>query len=438
MKIGFIFKKIVIFVVFLALFKTISSGQILDFPAPREERLLNQMRLLVWSNPNSPKVNIKIRIHSGAAFDPQGKEGVMQLLADILFPDNSLKEFFREELNGNLEVFCNYDYIQINASGDTEHFLRILETLSTALINPAINKENTQKVRSALLSKVSELEKDPVYVADRAVAKRLFGTFPYGRPSLGSIESLAKIDFADLLFARERFLTADNATMTISGNVKVDFAFRAAKRLFGSWLKADRKIPPTFAQPGPPAAELLVLDSPTENSSELRFAMRGLSRNDKDFYALRILEEILKNRLQAREGKNSFARQNSNVLRGYVVLGISNWNIGTVKKIGNQISLPANFASYHNYFLNEAVRSEEFEQARKVVLENFAKTDLQDYWLDTHTFQIISVREDVQRLQNVAVADVQRVLEKLQKEAVASVLVVSSEKTAKSASVSDQ
>jgi predicted Zn-dependent peptidase len=396
------------------------------------------MRLLVWSNPGAAKVNIKIRVHSGAAFDPQGKEGVMQLLADILFPDASLKDFFKEELNGNLEVFCNYDYIQINASGDAEHFLRILETLSTALTNPPINKETTQRVRSALLLRVKELEQNPVYVADRAVAKRLFGTFPYGRPPLGSSESLSKIDFADLLFARERFLTADNATMAISGNVKADFAFRAVKRLFGSWLKSDKKVPPTFAQPETPKAELQILDSPVENSGELRFAMRGLSRNDKDFYALRILEEVLKNRLQTREGKKSFVEQKSNVLRGYVVFGISNWNVGEVKKTENQVSLPANFNSYQSLLLSEVIKPEEFEKARKAVLENFAKTDLQDYWLDIHTFQLTSAKEDAQRLQNVTVADVQRVLEKLRKEPVASVLVVSAEKTTENTSNSIQ
>ena len=216
---------------------------------PREEKLLNGTKLLVWNDPKADKVVVKIRIHSGSAFDPQGKEGTMQLLSDILFPNDSTREFFTDDLGGNLEVIMNYDYIQINASGTSDKFLTILETLAPAVTNPQINKETTEKVRAALLLKVKELEKNPSYVADQAVAKRLFGNFPYGRPQLGSAESVAKIDFADILLADQKFLTADNATIAISGNVKPDFALRATKRLFGGWLKADKKIPATFAQP---------------------------------------------------------------------------------------------------------------------------------------------------------------------------------------------
>ena len=396
-----------------------------NFPAPREEQLLNQLRLLVWQEPTSPKITVKLRIHSGAAFDPQGKEGTMQLLADILFPNESLKEYFVEDLNGKLEIICNYDYIQINATGDADKFLTIMETLATAVTNPQINKENTAKVRPLLMAKVAELEKNPAYLADQAVRKRLFGTFPYGRPQLGSSESLLKIDFADILFAQERFLTADNATLAINGNIKSDFALKATKRLFGSWLKSDKKTPSTFTQPDAPVKGLQILDSPAENSSEIRFAMRGLARNDKDFYALELLETILQNRIKMREGNKAFARQNTNFLPGFIVLGVSDWNVGTIKRDGNMISLPVGMDTYQDYFLKDTIKTEEFENAKKSLTDNFSKLNVQDYWLDSHTYKFVSVKNDFENYRKVNQTDVQKLLEKLQKKAVASVLLVS-------------
>ena len=41
----------------------------------------------MWNVPKSDKVTVKVRVHSGSAFDPQQKEGVMRLLADNIFPD---------------------------------------------------------------------------------------------------------------------------------------------------------------------------------------------------------------------------------------------------------------------------------------------------------------------------------------------------------------
>ena len=432
------FKNFTFFLLILGGTAVFSNARAQDFKAPRENKLLNGMKLLVWNDSKSPKAFVKIRIHSGSSFDPLGKEGVMQLLADSLFPVESTREFFAEDLNGSFEISTNYDYIQINASGDADKLLTIFETLAPPVTNPQINKETTEKVRIALLAKVQELEKSPTYVADQAVAKRLFGNYPYGRPQVGSSESLAKIDFADLLLAEQRFFTADNATMVVSGNVNPDFVLRAAKRLFGGWLKSDRKIPSTFAQPDPPQPELLILDAKNENVSEIRFAMRSLARNDKDFYAAQILEKVLQSRIQQSEGKNSFVRYNSNVLPGYIVLGVSEWQVGTIKKIDNKVTLPGNFKTYQNTFLKDAVKPNEFESAKTALSDKFKQPDMLEYWLDADTFKLASVKDDWQKYQSVTQADVQRVLERLQKEAVASVLVVSSEKQSEKSATSNQ
>jgi predicted Zn-dependent peptidase len=425
MKIRFYSIRGLFLLLFLNVSAIISVAQIPTFPAPREEQLLNQMRLLVWQENTSQQVTVRLRIHSGAAFDQQGKEGTMQLLADILFPNESIKEFFVEDLNGKLEVVCNYDYIQINATGNADKFLQIMETLATAVSNPQINRENTAKVKPALMVKVAELEKNPAYIADQAIRKRLFGTFPYGRPQLGSSENLAKIDFADILFAQERFLTADNATLAINGNVKSDFALKATKRLFGGWLKSDKKTPSTFAMPEAPQKGLQIVDSTAQNTSEIRFAMRGLARNDKDYYTLQILENILQNRLQMREGKKAFVQENTNFLPGFIVFGVSDWNLGNIKREGNMISLPVGIDTYQDYFLQDAIKPEEFESAKKSLSDYFSTLNIQDYWLDSHTFKFVSIKKDMEFAQNVIQTDVQKLLEKFQKQPVASVLLIS-------------
>jgi predicted Zn-dependent peptidase len=430
-------KKFTILVLILFQLASISLAQTTKFSEPRQEKLLNGMKLLVWNEPNAEKITVKLRIHSGSAFDPLGKEGVMALLADALFPNESQKEFFAEDLGGSLDVTSNFDYIQINTTGNSDQFLTIIETLATAVTNPQINKEITTKVVSARLKKVKELEKNPTYVADQAVAKRLFGDFPYGRAQTGTTASLAKIDFADLLFAHKRLLTADNATLAISGNVKHDLVYRAVRRYFGAWEKADKKVPATFRQPDAPKTGLPVFDSPLAKTSEFRFALRGLARNDKDFYASQILENILQNRLQIREGKKAFARQNTHFLPSYFVFGVSEWNLEGIKRDGDKIVSPVT-DDYQNYFLRAAVKQDEFDKAKNEFIFKMNGTDIVDFWLDADTYKFVSAKTEWQAAQNVTLPDVQRVLEKLQKEAVAFVLVFSGEKTIEKSATSNQ
>ncbi|MFN2501880.1 MAG: hypothetical protein ABR530_07710, partial [Pyrinomonadaceae bacterium] len=113
-----LFQKIVFIALILAVIFSLVAPAIFAqvSGAPKQEKLLNGLKVLMWPDPKADRVWVKLRIHAGSAFDPQGKEGVMQLLSDNLFPNEVSREFFSEDLGGSLGVTTNYDYLQINAS----------------------------------------------------------------------------------------------------------------------------------------------------------------------------------------------------------------------------------------------------------------------------------------------------------------------------------
>lgn len=419
-------KKIALFAIFLLAFALNISAQTMNFPVPREEKLLNGLRILSWNDAKAEKVTVKLRIHSGSSFDLQGKEGTMALLSEIIYPSDAARAFFTEDLNGSFEVFSNYDYIQINLSGDNDKILEILESLANAIQNSPIDKDTTATVKTAHLAKLQELEKNPAYIANQTVAKRLFGNYPYGRPLLGSTESVNKLDFADILLAKQKYLTSDNATLAVSGNVKPELVFRAAKRYFGGWVKSDKKIPSTFTSPDAPDTKTFLTKTETENTSELRYALRGLARNDKDFAASQILTRILQNRLS--KTNNGTVRHETHILPGIVVFELPKWNVGSVKVEGNQISLPMNFSSFVADLMKANVEQTEFDQAKNDFLNGFGKQDTIDFWLDYHTFKFLSIKDETQKANSTALADAQRVLDNWRKEAVTTSLVVTAPK----------
>lgn len=389
--------------------------------APRQEKLLNGLKVLIWSVPASDKVTVKLRIHSGSSFDPQGREGVMKMLSEGFFPTKESRAFF-EELGGGLEIVCNYDYIQVTARASNDEFLTVLETISQSILGPEIGKEATAGLKAAVLEQLKEVEGDPAYIADRAVAHRLFGTFPYGRPVLGTRETLDLIDFADLRFAKDRLLTADNATLTIEGNVDAAVAFRAARRYLGSWLKADKKIPSTFRQPDPPAKTVQVMAVPAASSSELRFAARGLSRSDPDHYAALVLEKILERRFKDLNGQTAFVRSESHTLPGSFVFGMSAW-----QPAGGSGDDPAAAerwaASIPESIFSEPVTAAEFESAQRQVSSAFAQSDTSELWLDADTYKTGPPSKEYDKAAAVKIADVQRVLVRLKKEPLAFIRV---------------
>lgn len=410
--------KLAIFSLMLA----VSTGHILaqkpSSATPRQEKLLNGLKLLMWSEPKSDKVSIKIRVHSGSSFDPQQKEGVMRLLSESIFPNEGAKEFFTEELNGNLDIVCNYDYIQINASGDSNRILDMLQTLASAVTNPTIDKETTTRLKTALLAKVGALEKDPGYLADQEAVKLLFGRFPYGRPEMGSSASIQKIEFPDLLEAKERFFSADNATLTLTGSYNSDQAYKAIRRYFGSWLKSDGKVPSTFSQPDGPDTDLQGNGNTASGGVEARYVLRGLARNDKDFPASEILTRIARSRWQASQApslkaENLTVRNESHILPGYLIFGMTLPALPAEnrpgKKTGEQL-LPKN------------ITESEFSKAKAEILQEIGGRDLQNRWLDVDTFKGLSVDKESAAYQDATLADVQRVADRLMKNPVVSLL----------------
>lgn len=406
------------------LFAGISAAQ-KPSATPRQEKLLNGLKVLVWNTPGAEKTTLKLRIHSGSAFDPQEKEGVMKMLSESFFPTAESRAYFKEELDGSLDIICNYDYIQINATAKSSDFLTLLETVAQAISNPDLSKEATASLKAALTSKVQEAEKDAGYVADRAVAKRLFGTFPYGRPNLGSAASIQKVDFADLRFAKDRLLTADNATLAISGAVEPPMAFRAVRRYFGSWLKSDKKIPSTFRQPDAPEPAVVKVTLPGVMNSEIRYAMRGFARSSKEFAAAEIYTRVLQTRfnelVSKATGSDASVVHDEHVLPGAFVFRYRSQpaepNMLPAVNDGNSSATPL------YSILTRPVTEAEFSVARNEVLASLQQRDLADLWLDVDTFKITSVADEIKSFQAVTTADVNSLSSRVAREPLATAVV---------------
>jgi predicted Zn-dependent peptidase len=264
-------------------------------PEPRREQLLNGLRVLLVNRPGDPDVFLKMRVHSGAAFDIAGKEGSMALLTDALF-DAETRRYVTEELDGRLDVSITYDSVNVTLAGRASDFDRLLELLRNALINTQLTPEVVQRLREDRIKAVREEALAPETMAERAVAARLFGVHPYGRLVGGSPESLARVERADLLLVRERFLNPNNSTLVIAGAVEPTRVMRALRQSLGGWRKSDHIVPSTFRQPEAPDARTLLIDRAGASEVALRVAVRGLAEADRDRAALWLLIPLVNER----------------------------------------------------------------------------------------------------------------------------------------------
>mgnify|MGYP003693928497 CR=1 FL=1 len=305
--------------------------------------------MLIWARPGDQDVLLKLRVHSGAAFDLEGKAGSMAMLGDILFPDPTTREYFTDEMQGRLIVTTDYDSITITMQGKAREFERIIEILRTALITTQLTPENVAKVRDGRIKVIRDTAVSPAILADRAIAARLFGDFPYGRPSGGSVESLGRVERPDLMLAHERFLNPDNATLVIVGGVQTNRAMRGLRQLMGAWGRVT-KVPASFRQAVAPDPRTLIINSPSDQSVEVRFAVRGFNRQDADAPAATLLATLARQRWEELLPELArcpvSVRHDAFVLPGMFVMGAGVDNVLAAKALASARESSTVFGGY--------------------------------------------------------------------------------------------
>jgi zinc protease len=385
---------------------------------PEREQLLNGLRLLLWLKPGSSDVILKLRINSGAAFDLAGKSGEMALLGDLLFPDAATVDFFTDEMGGKLNVSVTYDSTTITMVGKAAEFERIVEVLRNALLATELTPETVARIRETRIKTLRDLSVPPAAVADRAIAARLFGDFPYGRPAAGSPEDVARVDRADLMLARDRFLNSNNATLAIIGGLPKARVMKTVRQLLGPWRKSEQIVPTTFRQPNPPDAKTLIVNVPGP-TVEVRLATRGVSKSDADSYAATVMARLAQHRWQATMPQLMkepvFVKSDAHVLPGAFVMGAAVNSLTAVDALTNGRKVI-------DSLMNTPATPEEIERAKTEVINEMATASskpeaLPDPWLDADTYRLKDVQDQIALLRAVTPSDIQRVANRLFKTA---------------------
>jgi zinc protease len=358
-------------------------------PQPRREKLLNGLRILLLSRPGDQNVLIKLRVHDGSAFDLANKEGMMATITDAMF-DQQTRDYVTDELGGRIEVTTDYDAVNITLAGKASDFNRLLELARAAAMNVQFTPESVVRLRDARVKALRAAPPTAAESADRAVAARLYGTHPYGRAISGTPESVARVERADLILMRERFLTPDNTTLVIVGGFDVKDVMRTMRQSFGSWRKSDVPVPPTFRLPDPPDERTLIVNRPNAEGIELRLALRGLARTDRDAPAARLLAEVVRARWLAAtpelKERAAFVRHDAYRAGGTFRLG------ATLRTPAEAVKALESARAILNQLSTTTPSASELESARLAFaasLNQGAQGDegFANVWLDEHTYE---------------------------------------------------
>ena len=151
-----------------------------------------------------PLVSLEFAMRGGAAQDPAEKAGLGSLTAGLLDEgagDLDSQAFHRalDEKAVEMSFHCDRDHWSGRMRTLIKNLDRAAELLRLAVNAPRFDEEPFGRVREHMNARLRHVANDPGTLANRNWKTKAFPHHPYGQPADGSLETLARIERADLI-----------------------------------------------------------------------------------------------------------------------------------------------------------------------------------------------------------------------------------------------
>lgn len=249
----------------------------------------------VVEEPSIPFVAVEIRIRGGASLDDPAKRGVTNLMMGLLEEgsgDMNAQAFQtkRESLAATFGYRAFDDTISLSAQFLTENQDEALALFKQSLVDPTFDADAVERVRAQVISGLNSDAKNPNRIAGAAFDAAAFAGHPYGTNMDGTLETVAAITQEDLFTAHRNALTRDRMFVSVVGDVTADSVGAMLDDLLGD-LPAEGPPLPDDVDFGL-AGGITVIDYDNPQSVAL-FGHAGIERDDEDFFAAYIMNQIL-------------------------------------------------------------------------------------------------------------------------------------------------
>ena len=284
--------------VLLAAALMICTASVAD--ATQIERVVSPGGIEAWVvHEPSPVIAVDFAFGGGGAVqDPADKPGIANLAANLW--DDGAGELDAKAFHSRLEsksIGLSFSVGRDNVRGSLRTLAanrdEAFEFLRLALTAPRFDPDAVERERTQLVSRLRRASTSPNDIASRLWWQTAFPNHPYGRPTGGTPDSVARIGIDDLKAYTKRVLARGNLKLAIVGDITSTEAGSLIDRTFGA-LPAQPELSPVAdaAMQGLGRRIVVQLDVP---QTVVTFGLRGIARSDPDFMAAYVINHILGN-----------------------------------------------------------------------------------------------------------------------------------------------
>ena len=413
-------------------------------PVPRRLHLAGGVDLLVVEKRELPTIAAAVYYPGGAVTDPSGAPGLSSLTARLLTEGTKTRSSVQiadesDFIAARVGVEVHRESFVASTEVLTQHWPRALDLLADVLANPAFPEREVERVRKERLTDLRRLRDDPNAIADRVSTGVLYGPdSPYGHPIGGREESLAALLRNELVAQHERVFVRGRPTFILVGDVDAESAARQIEAALQTpspstgegWGGGD-----SAGEPQPHPTTIYLVDKPGAAQSVISAGHVSVSRLHPDYVPLVIMNRAFGGEFTARLNMN--LREDKGYTYGY--RSSFDWRTarstfragGSVQTAVTKEALVETLKEFTDLHGRRPLAEDEFQKAQLGLIRGYPPTfetsgqilgrliDIVHYELEDDYYS-----GQIERLQQVELADVHRVADEHVDPGALSIIVV--------------
>jgi zinc protease len=384
--------------------------------------LPNGLRVIIVRNTLAPVVATSVNYLTGSVETPPGFPGTAHAEEHMMFrgsPGLTADQLadIGSVMGGNFNANTRESltqYLFTVPAEDLDVALHVEAVRMQAVLDSAAD---WQQERGAIEQEVAQDLSNPSYILYSKVRSVMFAGTPYAYDALGTRPSFDKTTAAMLKSFHDRWYAPNNAILVVVGEVDPQATLTEIKQLFGS-IQAKKLPQRPQIRLQPPRAAAFTVDTDRPNGTQL-IAMRVPGLDSPDFPALEVLADVLSSRRFDLYGlvPQGKALDADFVLDPLPKAGLAYASVSFLAGEDPKATESAVRAILAKVVTNgvpaELVEAAKIQERSAAQFQKNSISELASIWSDAVAlYGLNSPDEDLERIEKVSVADVNRVARK--------------------------
>jgi predicted Zn-dependent peptidase len=265
----------------------------INIAKPKTFQLSNGLTVMVVENNKLPRVSASLSMDRPPYYEGS-VAGVSQIMAEQF--ENGTTNMSKDDFNKKVDYLgANLNFSSNGAAANSlsKYFPQVLGLMADAIINPKFSAEEIQDSKERAIEGLKSDEKNASSIASRVSNALMYGKNT-SRGEFETVESINKIQLADVQNTYKKYYAPDNAYLVIVGDVKFDQVKPLIEKAFSGWKKANTPITPLEPATNVAKTEINVVDVPSAVQSVVSLNnLNTLKMKDPNYFPATIANYIL-------------------------------------------------------------------------------------------------------------------------------------------------